>query len=67
MELVKARRQVAMQQQRAKAGMKVPMKKAWPSCLHFSSVPAMEVARKNPKNNPHGFCDMRIFLTRMEA
>lgn len=49
MELVKARRQVAMQQQRAKAGMKVPMKKAWPSCLHFSSVPAMEVARKSQK------------------
>ncbi len=22
---------------------------------------------QEPKNNPHGFCDMRIFLTHMEA
>lgn len=50
MGLVETRRLMAMQkQQRAKAGMKVPMKKAWPSCLHFSRVPAMEVARKSQK------------------
>ena len=67
MELVKARRQVAMQQQRAKAVMKPPMKKAWPSCLHVSSVSTTEAARKNQRSNPHGFFDMRVFLTLMEA
>ena len=67
MELVKARRQVAMQQQRVKAVMKPPMKKAWPSCLHVSSVSTTEAARKNQRSNPHGFCDMRVFLTLMEA
>lgn len=53
MELVKARRQVAMQQQRAKAVMKPPMKKAWPSCLHVTSVSTTEAARKNQRSNPH--------------
>lgn len=67
MGLVKARRQVAMQQQRAKAVMKPPMKKAWPSCLHVTSVSTTEAARKNQRSNPHGFFDMRVFLTLMEA
>ncbi len=49
MGLVKARRQVAMQRQRAKAVMKPPVKKAWPSCLHGSSVSATEAARKNQR------------------
>ena len=49
MGLVKARRQVAMQRQRAKVVMKPPVKKAWPSCLHGSSVSATEAARKNQR------------------
>lgn len=68
MRLVKVRRLATLQkQQRAKAVMKPPMKKAWPSCLHVTSVSTTEAARKNQRSNPHGFFDMRVFLTLMEA
>lgn len=50
-----------------KGGMKLPMKKVWLSCLHVSSMSATKVVQKNQRNNPHGFCDMRVFLTLMET